>query len=225
MEGLKKRAVVAVVVLLAAGFAVAFTKRSVGEPKTEEWMLEQLPMAFDKYTASGSSENPLYTYKMDEVTYGTLDPYGIVARVYTHDETREEYDAVVIASRSKDSFHDPRVCFSAQGWAIANQWVEMVETETRGTVPVTLVLMDGPDDRNKIAAFLYKGPGGFYGSTQRLKVAMFLEQMKGGDDLDGAFYRFIPLNLAPDDPDQTTKLKRFVAAFVDAANQASDGYF
>ena len=101
----------------------------------------------------------------------------------------------------------------------------MVETETRGTVPVTLVLMDGPDDRNKIAAFLYKGPGGFYGSTQRLKVAMFLEQMKGGDDLDGAFYRFIPLNLAPDDPDPTTKLKRFVAAFVDAANQASGGYF
>jgi hypothetical protein len=212
-------------VLLVGGLVVAFTDRPAGEPKTEQWMLETLPLEFGDYRASSSPENNLYTYKMDEVTYGTLDPYGIVARVYTSSETNEEYDAVVIASRSKDSFHDPRVCFSAQGWAIANQWVEMVDTESRGKVPVTLVLMDSADVRNRVAAFLYKGPGGFYGSTQRLKTAMLIEQFFGGQDLDGVFYRFIPLNLDPMDPDRTTKIKRFVAEFVDAANAASDGYF
>lgn len=225
MEGLKRRAVIAVVILLVGAVAVAFTKKSAGDPKTEQWMLENLPIEFGEYRANSSPENNLYSYKMDEVTYNTLDPYGIVARIFVHEKTQEEYDAVVIASRSKDSFHDPRVCFSAQGWAIANQWVEVVDTKTRGKVPVTLVLMDGPESHNEIAAFLYKGPGGFFGSTQRLKIAMLWEQLVGGNDLDGVFYRFIPRNFAPNDPDATTKLKRFVADFVDAANESSEGYF
>ncbi len=225
MEGLKSRAFVAVAVLLAAGFAIAFTNRTASDPKTEDWMLATLPTSFGDYRANSSAENDLYTYKMDDVTYRTLDPYGIVARVYESEKTREAYDAVVIASQSKDSFHDPRVCFSAQGWAISNQWVEVIDTKTRGKVPVTLVVMDGPEVRNCVAAFLYKGPGGFYGTTQRLKIAMFFEQMKGGKDRDGVFYRFIPQNMDPNDKDQTTKIKRFVAEFVDAVNVASDGYF
>ncbi len=176
-------------------------------------------------SANSSTENTLYSYKMDEVTYTTLDPYGIVARIFVHEKTREAYDAVVVASQSKDSFHDPRVCFSAQGWAISNQWVVLVDTKTRGKVPVTLVAMDGPDARNKLAAFVYRGPGGFYGNTQRLKIAMFIEQMMGGDQLSGVFYRFIPQNLDPNDPNQAYKLQVFIGEFIDAANGASDGYF
>jgi hypothetical protein len=225
MEGLKKRAMVAVTVLLVAGGAIAFTKRSAGDPKTEEWMLKTLPMAFGEYRANSSAENTLYSYKMDEVTYRTLDPYGIVARVFVHEKTREAYDAVVIASQSKDSFHDPRVCFSAQGWAISNQWVVNVETKTRGKVPVTLVVMDGPDTRNRLAAFLYKGPGGFYGNTQRLKTAMLIETLFGGGNLSGVFYRFIPQNHDPEDKDQAYKLQVFIGEFIDAVNSASDGYF
>jgi hypothetical protein len=225
MEGLKKRALVAVAVLLVAGTAIAFSKRSSGDKKTEEWMLDHVPMTFGKYTAQSSAENPKYSYKMDEVTYKTLQPYGIVARVFVHEDTKEEYDAVVIASESKDSFHDPRVCFSAQGWSLSNQWIEVVDTKTRGKVPVTLVVMDGAE-RNRVAAFLYKGPGNkFYGNTQRLKVAMFFEQMKGGKHIEGVFYRFIPTNLDPNDKDQTTKVKRFIAEFVDAVNETSGGYF
>ncbi len=225
MEGLKRRAIVAVAVLAVAGIAIAFTKKSSGSAKTEEWMLKTLPMSFGDNLATSSAENPLYSYYMDDVTYQTLDPYGIVARVYINEKTNEEYDTVVVASQSKDSFHDPRVCFSAQGWSISNQWVETVQTKTRGEIPVTLVVMDGPDSRNRVAAFLYKGPGGFYGSTQRLKVAMFIEQLKGGSNLDGVFYRFIPRKFDPNDRTITTKVKRFVAEFVDAANEASDGYF
>lgn len=225
MEGLKKRATIAVGLILAAGLAVAFINRAAAEPKTEEWMLKTLPTEFGEYRATSSVENPLYTYRMDDVTYNTLEPYGIVARVFTNSKTSEEYDAVVIASRSKDSFHDPRVCFSAQGWSISNQWVETVETKTRGALPVTLVVMTGNDGRDRIAAFLYKGPGGFHATTQRLKAFMFLETLFGGTDLDGVFYRFIPQKYSPNDPDQTTKLKRFVVEFVDAANKASDGYF
>ena len=222
MEGLKKRAVVAVAVLLVSGFLIAFTTRSPGEPKDEQWMLENSPTEFGEYRMLVSDENPLYSYKMDERTYSLLGPFGIVARVFTSRTTGESYDAVLIASRSKDSFHDPRICFSGQGWAIADQREESVVTKTRGVVPVTIVTMDGPDGRNKLAAFLYKGPGGFYSNTQRVKFAMFMEQLKGGDDLDGVFYRFIPNT---EEKDQAEKLKKFIGEFVDAAKGASNGYF
>lgn len=222
MEGLKKRATVAVAVLLVSGFLIAFTTRSPGEPKTEQWMLENSPTEFGDYTMYASDENPLYSYKMDERTYSLLGPFGIVARVFTSKTTGASYDAVLIASRSKDSFHDPRICFSAQGWAIADQREESVTTKTRGVIPVTIVIMDGPDGRNKLAAFLYKGPGGYYSNTQRVKWAMFFEQLWGGDELDGVFYRIIPNT---EEKDAAEKLKVFVAEFVDAANGASGGYF
>ena len=225
MEGLKKRAVIAVLLLLAGAGAIAFTKRSIGEPKTEAWMLQNTPKQFGSYRMHASADSRDYSYKLDDVTYRTLDPYGIVARVYESSETGESYDTVVVASRSKDSFHDPRVCFSAQGWAISNQWADSVQTKTRGKVPVTLVVMDGPGGKNKLAAFVYKGQGKFYASTQRLKLAMFIEQLTGGHNLDGVFYRIIPQNASPDDKDQTTKLKRFIGEYLDAADETSHGYF
>jgi hypothetical protein len=225
MEGLRKRAIVAVAVLLAAGAAIAFTKKPVGDPKTEDWMLKNTPQQFAGYTMLGGAESPLYTYKMDDITYKTLEPYGIVARLYENLEKRQSFDVVIIASRSKDSFHDPRVCFSAQGWALANQWLDTIPTKTRGNVPVTITLMDGPDGRNKVAAFIYKGPGGFYGNTQRLKTAMFIETFTGGTDLDGVFYRFIPNYEIKDQTQLTRELKAFIAEYLDAANAASDGYF
>jgi hypothetical protein len=225
MEGLKKRAVVAVVILLAGATAIAVMKKAAGEPKDEAWMQAHLPKQFGSYRMHASADSREYSYKLDEVTYRTLEPYGIVARIFESSQTGESYDAVVIASRSKDSFHDPRVCFSAQGWAISNQWIETVQTKTRGAVPITLVVMDGPDGRNKLAAFIYKGQGNFYANTQRLKFAMVVETLFGGSDLDGAFYRFIPMNLSETDPDRTTKLKRFIIEYLDAANEASGGYF
>ena len=227
MEGLKKRALLIVVVLLLSGGVIAFTKKSIGDVKTEEWMLENTVRdEFDGYVMLSGTDNPDITYAMDQITYDALDPYGIVARVFENAETRDSYDVVVIASRSKDSFHDPRVCFSAQGWALSNQWGDVIKTETRGDVPVTIALMDGEDGMNRLAAFLYKGPGNkFYGSTKGLKMAMFFEQLKGGNDLDGVFFRFIPQHRITDQTDAVKAMKEFIGEYLDKSGEVSDGYF
>ncbi|HXH60693.1 MAG TPA: exosortase-associated EpsI family protein [Fimbriimonadaceae bacterium] len=225
MEGLKKRAIIATAVLMLGGLAIAFTTKHPNAGKTEQWMLDHSPRQVDGFRMLGGAESPLYSYKMDQVTYDTLQPYGIVARVYENQQTEETYDVVLIASQSKDSFHDPRVCFSAQQWSIENQWVDNVQTKTRGKVSISIVQMDGPDGNNRLAAFLYKGPGGFFGDTKALKLSMFLEQLKGGTNLDGAFYRFIPQNTGRDQTKTIIDMKKFIGEYLDAANQVSDGYF
>ena len=222
---MKARALVAVVVILIAGLTIAFSKKAVPDTIDESEMLKISARDLNGYRMLGSMENPDYSYMMDEVTYSTLEPYGIVARVFESEQTNEKYDVVLIASRSKDSFHDPRVCFSAQGWALTNQWTDQIRTETRGELQVTIALMDGLRGKGKMAAFLYKGPTRFYGSTKELKLGMFIEQMKGGSDLDGAFYRFIPLHDDPDSQNMLDDLKRFIALYMDESNRVSGGKF
>ena len=97
----------------------------------------------------------------------------------------------------------------------------MVQTETRGAVPITVTQMESTEREVKIAAFLYRGPSQFYGTTKELKLGMFLQQLKGDSNTDGAFYRFIPTH---DDAD-IDELKVFIGEYLDAANKASDGYF
>ena len=214
---MKKRAVVAIGVICVAVVVFALTAVDAMSGKDEQWMIDNSPKQLEGFK--------MEPYKMDEVTYVTLEPYGIVARIYENTETGEKYDVVLIASKSKDSFHDPRVCFSAQGWSLNTQWSDSVETETRGVVYMTITNMDGPGGRGKLAAFLYRGQNKFYKSTNELKLGMFLEQLKGGKDLDGVFYRFIPNHNNPDAKQMETDMKRFIALFLDEAARVSDGFF
>lgn len=225
MEGLKARAIFVSVLLVGAGGAVALYRPAPIDPKSEEWIEKTSPTKVQGFTMIKSAENPLTSYKMSETTYDVLEPYGIVARIFDDDTSDQQYDVVLVASRSKESFHDPRVCFSAQGWSLANQWVDKVETETRGTVPITIAIMDGPEQQGQIAAYLYRGSGEFYANTQRLKFAMLIQQLKGGRDLDGAFYRFIPLVKKSDQLQQINDLKQFIRLYLDEANRVSEGYF
>lgn len=231
MEGLKKRSLIVVCLILVTGLVIAFSNPELGEPKTEQWMIDNsVRDEFDGYVMINGTDGPDITYAMDELTYNTLDPYGIVSRVFTNSETGEQYDVVLIASQSKDSFHDPRVCFSSQGWALSNQWGDTVKTKTRGDVPMTIALMDGDGGVNRLAAFLYKGSSGtFYGSTKRLKLAMFLEQLKGGNDLDGVFFRFIPQHsIGPTKEEQEQAIrdmKEFIAKYLDKSGDISGDYF
>lgn len=164
------------------------------------------------------------TYRMDKMTYDVLAPLGIVARQWNLDG--DMYDAVVIASRSKDSFHDPNICFSAQKWLIEKREADVVKTETRGDIPVTIVSMQNEKTRRQMAAYLYKGPGGFYANPNRLKLAYLMEEMTLGDKLDGVFYRFIPYfeNQQLSDQEQKAKLKKFIAEYLDEANRQSNGF-
>lgn len=203
-----------------------------GEPppaKTEAQMIAMLPdsvanMPFDK-----SADDPGITYKMDETTYKVLKPFGIVAREYWKGERR--YDVVVIASRSKDSFHDPRVCFSAQGWEIEQFFDETVTTKFRGKVPVRFISVSKEKEAPSFAAFLYKAPGGkFYSNTLKFKIGLwtnrFEDLLQGkvkeeSSSMDGVFYRFMPKypNASKDD------LKWFIAQYLDEASKSSNGYF
>ncbi len=225
MEGLRKRSLVVIALVVAGGAFIVLSAKNAADPKTEDWMLQNAPRNIKGFKMLGGVESSEFSYKMDERTYKELDPYGIVARLFENAETGEKYDTVVIASRSKDSFHDPRICFTAQGWTLNNQWSESVETKTRGSIYMTVTVMDGPDGQNRIAAFLYRGQGKFYESTNDLKKGMFLEQLLGGNDLDGVFYRFIPLHDSPDQMKVKNDMKKFIADFIDEANTVSKGYF
>lgn len=225
MEGLKSRAILCVVALFVAGGASLVFRPAQGETKTEEWMIENSPQELTGYVTQAGAEDARVSYVMSKSTYDVLEPFGIVARVYRDKETGESFDVVLIAGRSRESFHDPRVCFSAQGWSLSNQWLDFVDTKTHGRVPVTIALMESPEQKDQLAAYVYKGPGGFFANAQGLKMAMLWERLLGRPASDGVFYRFIPDHRVTDQAGQTTELKRFVGEYLDAASQSSRGYF
>ncbi len=221
MEGLIKRAFVIAGVLIASGILINVTRPREYRQKTEDELIAMMPTKVNNmpFMVDHMGTDPRISYKMDPVSYNTLKPFGIVCRIYT--DGVKKYDAVVIASRSRDSFHDPRVCFSAQGWTIERFQRAEIKTESRGVVPITLVGMSSSQEKNKLAAFFYRGPRGtFYGSTQGLKWGMFVEKFRGGDDIDGVFYRFIPREGVTEE-----EFLKFMANFLDAAKESSGGYF
>lgn len=220
MEGLMKRVFVLCAVFAAFGLLIFGTSRKDFKKKTEDELISMAPLTVGNMAFTPSPTDHRITYRMDEVTYKTLNPFGIVARRYNDGD--KHFDAVLIASRSRASFHDPRICFTAQGWTIEKQSNEVVQSKKRGKVPITLVEMRHQDGRRNMAAYFYKGPGGkFYGTTQGLKWGMFFEQLRGGDDIDGIFYRFIP------DYERATidEFKDFIGKYLDYAEESSKGYF
>lgn len=220
MEKLRSRVLVFAGIMLALGtFNIITGMAGHGPGKTEQWMESQTPDEVDELAFMPSSENPEQSYRMDDRTYEYLAPYGIVARLYGN--ANRSYDVVLIASRSRASFHDPRVCFSGQGWTLVEQTTETVKSKTRGEVKVTLTTMDGPRKKGALAAFLYRGPSGFHPSTVGLKWDMFVQRLMNRTNTDGVFYRFIPQQ------DKVTKeeLLDFIGKFLDAANESSNGYY
>lgn len=221
MEGLRFRLVVFATALIALGVYLNLSPKSNVKPIAESWVEDHTPKIVGDMHAVPGKEGDRFTYKMDQRTYDLLMPEGICARVFTNG--RESYDAVVIASRTKESFHDPKQCFSAQDWDLMDgEKYLTIHTKTRGDIPATIVQMRGKQSANTFAVYFYKGPGGFKGSNKAIKTAMFWEQLLHGDEkLDGAFFRFIP-NFEGATKEQ---LLRFVADYMDEAGRTSNNYF
>jgi hypothetical protein len=220
MEGLIQRTFVIGAVFAIAGAWFTFGTKIRDDKKTEDQLIEWAPTRVAGMDFVPGPDDPRVSGRQPEVVYNTLKPFGIVQRMYSDGKT--EYDAVVIASRSKDSFHDPRVCFSAQGWTIEKFDPSFVATKSRGNVPITMIQMSSDRARHKMAAFFYKGPGGkFYGTTQTFKMSLFTEILKLGQDIDGVFYRFIPVSGDPTEE----QFKQFIADYLDAAKVSSNEYF
>jgi hypothetical protein len=218
MEGLILRGYALGAALVAIGGYFVVSNNVVRTPKTETWLEQKAPTTVAGTLFDQSLQNPNQTYKMDKVVYDTLHPFGIVCRVYN--VAGEPFDTVLIASASKDSFHDPRDCFSAQGYEISGEETVAINTASRGVIHATYAQLKGPNG-NSDAVFFYKGPEGFIPTTLDLKVSIFKHELATGTNTDGVFYRFI----TPSEPDAKDKLIKFVSQYVDAANQSSGGYF
>lgn len=225
MEGLKKRAFIIGGLFVLTGAVVwATPKASFANPKSEATLEQLAPMGVKDYKMLPSDrvhEDPKLqnvSYRMDESTYAELKPYGIVARIMEKGDKR--FDVVLISSNKKSSFHDPRVCFRAQGWTFKEE--EQAEIETsRGKIPVTMVRMVDKNQQPYIAAFTYKGPQGFRSTPQSLAFSMLIEQIKGRTDIEGAFYRFIPLY----ENATEAELKDFIRMYLEEAEKTSKGFF
>ena len=219
----RKRAFVAAGLLLAVGGALALAPKPSAVKRSEEQVANQLPTKFSGFRMAPASDPsvPYCTYKMDPVTYDILKPWGIVPRVFQKEG--ESYDVVVIGSNSKDSFHDPAVCFSAQGWNLSNAREETLETQAYGKVPVTLVDMD-KEGTKTIAMYFYRLRDGYVASNSGVKKQMLMYKLTPphiGRDDEGGFIRIIPNGGGAD----LQKLKTFAAQWVDAAAKSSGGYY
>jgi len=217
MEGLRFRMMLLLVIMLVASTVFHLSARASYVSRSEEWLESHTPVSFGNYLTEPGPEGTVYSYKMDEATYKVLQPSGICARVFKNGG--KDYDVVVIASRSKESFHDPRQCFSAQGYTLGDSHITDVRTKTRGVVPVTVVKMTSPNNGEMFAAYCYKGPSGFTAYNRDLKISLFIEQLKGNQHLDSAFYRFIPLAKSSTEAD----LLSFIGDYLDAAKSTSQG--
>lgn len=212
--------VVAGAFLAFAGWAYFTPKPAPVPGRTETWMEKVAPATVAEYSfiPNPNPSEGLCSYKSPKMVYDALAPtVGILARVY--ESQGQKYDVQLIASRDKGSFHDPRVCFTAQHYNIAEEQQISIPTQTRGNIPATLAKMDGPDGPT-VAVYFYHGPHGFYGDTTKLKIAMLMEQIRGKNDVDAAFYRFIPLGDL-----NTDRLLRFIGLYMDKAGKDSNGYF
>jgi hypothetical protein len=220
MEGLKVRSFILAGLLAGFGGYLVMTPQSTqAADRSEEWMLKTAPLTVGSFTTTPGIDSAMYSYKMDESTYKALQPYGIVARVMS--DGAKVYDVVLVASNRKSSFHDPRVCFTAQGWTLKSFDTEKVDVPGRGSIPITFTEMVSPQGQTKVAAFCYQSDGIFFETSQRMTFHFLVEQLKGQTGMEGVFYRFIP------NYEGATKegLQDFIVKYLSEANTFSNGFF
>lgn len=217
MERLGTKLGILAVAFMGTGMALNFAPRAKQVDRTEPEVAAMLPERVGKFFAD-LPQGEYCSYKMDQSNYDILKPWGIVARLF-HSGT-ERYDVVVIASRNKDSFHDPQVCLTAQGWNLTNEQLDVIHTKTRGDVPITRFDMEQRGEK-KTAMYFLKTTQGYYGSMKKLKFDMFTYKIKHmGTDDEGAFIRIIPHGSG-----DVETMKKFAAAWIDTAAETSKGYY
>ncbi len=220
MEGLRTRIFVLGALFFGLGILFHAKPQTVikhdGQVPDEKWLERNSPKTIPKFQMAVLKDGPEITYRMTKETYETLVPYGIVARVFANGY--ENYDTVVIMSAKKDSFHDPRVCFTSQGYNLDQQEVVVVDSKAYGKVPITLTTMVRGSEKS-FAAFFYKGPNGFVAKNTELKWQMFMHQLTKFQDTEGVFYRFIPLHAGS----TKQQLTKFIDTFLTESQKTSKG--
>lgn len=217
---IRKRTFGLAVALMVAGALSFFHLSQAATVRKDEAFMEQhAPGDIPGYSYEPGQDGGMrYTYKMDEGTYKTLHPFGIVAKRFSNSDG--VFDAVLISSDSHESFHDPKICFSAQGWTFGDMREENIDIPGRGSIPFTVVQMHGPEN-NSVAAYCYKGPNGFVANPKHLQLDMFKEVLFGKKPMDSTFYRFMPAT----DNVGFPELKKFIQAYMSVAPKESGDYY
>jgi hypothetical protein len=212
---MKTKIAVLTVVLLLVGALTAFAPRAKGVTKSEEWLIERLPNEIPGFTMVQGNGNPKVSYTMGQETYDKLKPMGIVARVFENTDRR--IDTVAIVGESPDNFHDPTWCLPGQGWVLEPRKETVVETKTRGVVPISYFGAKG-NGRQMIVAYTFKGPSAFTDSITKLTLDMWGKEFIQGRPQPGVFYRFLAL----DERTNLDDLKVFIANYLDKAGERGE---
>ena len=217
MERLGKRLGILCAVVLTTGATLNFAPKPKQIERTEPEIAAMLPVKVNHFTAE-LAQGQYCSYKLDKSNYDVLQPWGIVARIFSNGPQR--YEVVAIASRKKESFHDPQTCLTAQGWLLSNQRSSSITTKTRGTIPITLFEMELGTEK-LTSMYLLKTTQGYYSDFGKVKWDMFkYKALHFGKDDEGAFIRIIPKG-----PSTEEQLKQFAADWIDEAVSTSKNYY
>ena len=216
---MRKPILVLVALCVAVGTFANFRSTISGYVRpTEDEIAVLVPPVVDDYRFRPGEGDQLHSYKMDEVTYEMLNPFGIVGRTYI--KNNEVIDAVLIASDDPDSFHDQEWCFKGQNWTINSREIVQVETEEFGKIPFIQLNMTNDRNITTYAMFTFKGPENkFYPSFRDMWWDFTVRGLTSGTPPKGSFYRFIAGT-----PEVTKdKLESFAARYVDETHRYSKG--
>ena len=180
-------------IMAAVGGAILVRGSAKAFKVDETWLERQYPTSLDKYTMEPSNDGGAgHSYRMDSETYKTLKPYGIVGRVLSDGAKR--MDVVTLAGDSEESFHNPLLCFQAQGWVTKDIQEIELKTKTHGTVHATIAEATHEGGAPQYALYTFEGPKGMVSNPFQLKDDMFRSAITTGKIQFGTFFRFISLS-------------------------------
>lgn len=214
-----KNLIILVVLLCVLAVASLARPGAIARFPSEKEIEKMIPTQVGSFVSDYGPEGPGYSYKMEESTYNTLRPLAIVARVYR--DGPNVFDAVVIPAERTSSIHDPRDCFSRQGWNIVDIGTIQVPTKAMGDVPFRLMEMRSTEGAgNRLALFSYRGPNAFYTTVRDLQQAQLNAALSTLQSKHVIAYRFIDLT------QKATKeeLAAFAGKFLDATHGQGNGF-
>lgn len=208
---------VVLVLFLVAGVIAMLVPSVKYSGRTEDWMESQIPRDVPGYRY-------LNDVKMDAQTYSILNPFGIVGRSFRGPDGRA-YEFVVIAGNTRKSFHDPQVCFSAQGWAFRDNFQRNVQIPILGgEVPVTVLNLDKPAGK-AVAMYFYRTPFRLRGSPIMMPFDMTFAKLSGRKNVDGQFFRFLLSPSGPNLEEDLQALQTFAQTMLEQIAKSPDGQY
>ena len=179
-------------IMAAVGAGILVRGSAKAYKVDETWLERQYPSSLGRYTMEPARDGSTgHSYTMDSETYKTLKPYGIVGRVLTDGQKR--MDVVTLAGDSEESFHNPLLCFQAQGWETKDIQQITLRTKAHGEVRATVAEAIHEGGAPQYAVYTFEGPDGMVADPYQLKIDMFNSAIRTGKVQFGTFFRFISM--------------------------------